>query len=428
MIFQDVSKFFPPSAGYLRDFLLLADSLIVFMSFEICAFFLYRSISASRKMREGKMEEERKADNVWGIFFFGFGIMRLIFIIGDFYANQLDSGLVRLDYVAIGYLSMALVACVFIYSMESRISSRSRARPITVIFLIFFAALIVAYIFKFHFDQAVAVFLGFPFLLLLLLYTARIRLKFQLGKRSFISYIFGLFGIIFGLIATSDTLIWLSNGWWWRGVGDFILVASLTALWDFFTNLPSWSEFSWKAKTQAVYLFYINSGLGVFEHHYYSSSTATPDGGQGSVVDQDLLVPGLTSIKELLERISKQPSTEPVRTYKQEDAVILLEYGQWVAAAAICKEDLKSVRRLLKKFVHRVEELFAEILPEWDGNLNDLAAVREIFQTLSSPAAFSITKTPAMGKKLVVGLYSSVKRAIKGKNKKDRASSVSRAK
>jgi len=202
----------------------------------------------------------------------------------------------------------------------------------------------------------------------------------EVGRTLFFTYSVGLFGLIGGFLATSDIVLQMTESYDARAIGDGVLVMSMILLGYFFTKLPAWGEFTWKGKTQAIYLFYITNGLAIFEYHFNLSNLMAPEAGKGSVLDQDLLVPGLTSVKELLEKIYS--ASEPPTTYKQEDATILLEYGHWVGAAAICKEDLRAVRRLLRRFINQVERVYAEILPNWDGNLTTLARVKDIFNRL----------------------------------------------
>ncbi len=309
--------------------------------------------------------------------------MRVCFAIGDF---SLIENSVRVNIISIGYLIMALGSWQFIYFMERRISPRARIHLLSTIYVGLIAFLVAIFWIDRFFFQILAVLLGAPFLIMWTVYVIRIRRKAaEVGRTLFFTYSVGLFGLIGGFLLTSDAMLQITDTFTARAIGDGTFVLSMIMLGYFFTKLPAWGEFTWKAKTQSIYLFYINNGLALFEYHFHVPiEEATPEGGKGSVLDQDLLVPGLTSLRELLEKISSV--AEPPKTYKQEDATILLEYGQWVGSAAICTEDLRAVRRLLRRFIRRVESIYGEILPRWDGNLTDLGRIKKIFNHLIATA------------------------------------------
>ncbi len=325
---------------------------------------------------------------MWGFFFLAFGLMRVSFAIGDFSDFSAVQGIERVDIISIGYLIMALGSWQFIYFMERRIAPRARIHPLSTIYVGLIAFLVAVFWIDHFFFQILAVLLGAPFLIMWSVYVFRIRRKAaEVGRTLFFAYSVGLFGLIGGFLLTSDAVLQITDTYTARAIGDGIFLLSMMMLGYFFTKLPAWGEFSWKGKTQAIYLFYINNGLALFEYHFGTQTAVTPDGGKGSVLDQDLLIPGLTSLKELLEKISSV--AEPPKTYKQEDATILLEYGQWVGGAAICTEDLRAVRRLLRRFIRRVESIYGQVLPNWDGNLSNLARVQNVFNHLIATARAS---------------------------------------
>ncbi len=322
---------------------------------------------------------------MWGFFFLAFGLMRVFFAIGDFTDFSTTPGVDRVDIISIGYLIMSLGSWQFIYFMERRIAPHARIHPLSTIYVVLIAFLVAIFWIDKSIFQILAVLLGAPFLIMWLVYIVRIRRKAaEVGRTLFFTYSVGLFGLIGGFLATNDTLLQITETFTVRAIGDGVLVLSMIMLGYFVTKLPAWGEFTWKGKTQAIYLFYIGNGLAIFEYHFHLPTAAIPDGGKGSVLDQDLLIPGLTSLKELLEKISSV--AEPPKTYKQEDATIVLEYGQWVGGAAICTEDLRAVRRLLRRFIRRVESIHGEILPEWDGNLSNLSRVKNVFNHLIATA------------------------------------------
>lgn len=331
---------------------------------------------------------------MWGFFFLAFGLMRVFFAIGDFTDFTTTPGIDRIEIISVGYLIMALGSWQFIYFMERRISPHARIHPLSLIYVVLIVFLVAIYWIDQSFFQILAVLLGAPFLVMWTVYVIRIRRKAaEVGRMLFFTYSVGLFGLIGGFLLTSDAILQITETYTARVVGDGVTLLSMLMLGYFFTKLPAWGEFSWKGKTQAIYLFYINNGLAIFEYHFNLPTAATPDGGKGSVLDQDLLVPGLTSLRELLEKISSV--AEPPKTYKQEDATIVLEYGQWVGGAAICTEDLRAVRRLLRRFIQRVESLYGQVLPDWDGNLSNLSRVANVFNHLIATARRqSVHSTP----------------------------------
>lgn len=351
-----------PIAGPLREPLLVAECLIVFATIEVVVLFF------ARYRRAKQNPEERAADLVYTLFFSSFGIMWAFFIAGDHFTTTPAA---RINFLLGGYIAMAVGAWLFVYFMEQRVFSRWR--PFTLIFGLLLFVMVGAYFWDPFYAQTISMLFWCPFILILLAYLLQVKRNFHLGARIYGMFFLSFVATMVGFLGTIDAILDVTGSFVVRLVGDALQVVGLALLGRFFARIPGFTEFNWQAKTSSIFAFY-TGGVLIFDHAFAREENRAP-------VQAQLMAGALESVKDFLKQTTAGDS-EPVKQFTQDNAQILLEYGQYVTGVAVCTEELKSVRRLLARFVARVEMVFQDILPKWSGNETELAPIHDVFQGL----------------------------------------------
>ncbi len=118
----------------------------------------------------------------------------------------------------------------------------------------------------------------------------------------------------------------------------------------------SHNEYDWRKKIYNIY-FFLPSGTCIYNQSF----------GQDLDVSPNLVAGGLTGVAAMMQEVTQKETN--VKIIEQEDAVVLLEYGKYVNAALVAKENLITIRNKLKELIQQVEEFFEEELTNFKGNL-----------------------------------------------------------
>jgi hypothetical protein len=168
-----------------------------------------------------------------------------------------------------------------------------------------------------------------------------------------------------------------------RYYGDYVGLCGLALVALFVYLVPNFAEWDWVSHTQLFLLYEVNSGVVVFAHRFgqLPEDAENPDDPN---VQELLMASALSGIREILKQISEGSygTSEPPNRIKQADKLVLLQYGENFAAAAVCDRFLYTAQRLMKQVLDKVEALYKGKMQNWDGDLNYFQPVREIFQSL----------------------------------------------
>ncbi|HMF32786.1 MAG TPA: hypothetical protein VKK79_15285 [Candidatus Lokiarchaeia archaeon] len=371
-----------PIEGPLREALLIPEFLVVLFSIEICCLFAFRSWKGRTKAREQEKEGS------WAILFLFWGLMWGFIIAGDYFAA---SGTDRLALLSLGYFLMSLGIWIFIADIERR--DKSGSRMFTYIFGV--AAAIMFSLFFIHnlevqilfiempLVQWVALAIGGSFILIFIIYLLKMNKRTRIGLRYFALL---LIGAIFFSLGFGGTMDFVSN--WFgpfvaREIGDYVEIFGLFLMALFLSFIPNFAEWDWKIHTKVFILSDIVSGVVLFTHRFDMPEEIEMEGHDPDI--QELLTASaLACIKEVLKQISEGSfgSSEPPNRIKQEDKLVLLEYGEKFAAAAVCDRYLRTVVRFMKQILEKVELIYQGSLQDWDGDLNFFRPVGDIFQSI----------------------------------------------
>ncbi|MFX1389793.1 MAG: hypothetical protein ACFE9Z_07020, partial [Promethearchaeota archaeon] len=177
----------------------------------------------------------------------------------------------------------------------------------------------------------------------------------------FIGYILSLdfVVVIFGLIS--------------RTVGIVLQLIAIGLVFFFFRNIPPFFEFDWYDKIENIFL--INKdGICLYNYSYDSEHKQT-------VLDSQFITGTLTSMNILLEELfSNQPNE--ISIVEKKGKILTIFSGKYVTGIIISKEELRFFRHNLKKLVLKVEEIYKNVLIQWDGDLSSFLPVKNIINEI----------------------------------------------
>ena len=150
-----------------------------------------------------------------------------------------------------------------------------------------------------------------------------------------------------------------------RLIGDISQLIGIVFIYQFFTAIPSFSEFDWQEKIESVLIMH-KSGLFIYKKSFRE---------QGVEIDGSVLSGTMTSLTLLLEKLTKK---EGLSIIEQRGKYIIIDPGEFLFAAIICDENLASIRLLLHKFLTKIETIYNDVLSNWDHDLKVFEPIEDI--------------------------------------------------
>jgi len=338
-----------PLTGSLAQWLIILECLIWLLSLEIALIFM-------SKVVKNKNNVKRLEEKAYFWLFLGFSIMWIFFIISDYYV--IDSSL-RVVYLELGYLSLAICASIFIFIIEKYKIFRRKFlfSTIFVIYLIFFVTLTLVDI---NIAQTFSYLFWVIFITFFIYYSKELNSIFKknpiLGNynKHLIKLFIGMALAIIGFGLTIDfTINFIGLGS--RLIGDVLMLVALFFLYFYFSSIPSFSEYNWQQKIESLFIIH-KSGLLIFEKSFKPGESFYDSTTSGAI----------TSLKIMLETVSKKETTSFI---EKKGKLITIQPGKYVYGTLISEENLSSLQILLKNFIDKIEQTYGNILKKWDGDL-----------------------------------------------------------
>jgi len=334
-----------PITGSLRDILLLLECIIAFTFLEFALIFYLR---IRYKRRDLKILQEKSY--FWG--FLGYSLRWIITVIADY---QIYDSNLRILMINIGYSIIIIFALFFIYIIE-KYKIFIKKFLFTKIFSIMIASYLCILFFSLEYGTLFSHLLWPIFIIFFVFYLKSLYSDlYKKGlmahfKLKFLEFCMGFFLIIIGYQLTLTSMI-RTFGLMSRLFGDFLQLIGIFLIFLFYISIPSFSEFDWQEKIYSVLIIH-NSGLFIYEKIF--------DGYNDS--NSKYIVSGrITIAKMLFEKVSKQKEALII---DQGEKLIILQPGEFIYGAVVCDEKLKSLQILLKKFVHKIESIYYNILED----------------------------------------------------------------
>ncbi|MFX1446397.1 MAG: hypothetical protein ACFFHV_23630 [Promethearchaeota archaeon] len=346
MIFEEI-KF--PIQGPLRELLLIMESLIVLLFFEIAVIFYIRV-----KKQEIKKEPNQQ-EKGYVMMFLGYSIMWIFCILGDYTA---ETRIIRSIFLSIGFFIMMFCGLIYLYRMEKSqifIKKFLFSKIFTVIILLIFISVLSGIE-----SPQILAFLSFYtifylFMILYLIkfvsnpYIKRIQKNYKLMILS-LSVGFTFLGL--GFFFTTEYIL-TYFGLISRVIGDIIQLIGFVLICIFFLTVPSLEEYEWRKKIDKLFLI-LKSGICIYYKVFKDELTQFDEQVTSAIVK---------SINDILKELTENKGISIIeRTHK----IFIIHPGKFITGVLICDEELNALKVLLNKFIENIEEIYSKIIEEWN--------------------------------------------------------------
>ncbi len=360
-----------PITGPLRELLFVLEMLIMFFSEELAILFFYRYWKAR------KNPEEKQTEILWTLLLAGWGGMWGFIVVADFLAEPA----LLIPMRGIGLIFCGTAMYLFTFFGERRLR---RGYLFSILFAFIFGGFGVVYLFAPFLLQLYVLGAGGSFIVTVAVYLIRINRYARFGPKYYLTLVFGCLCLLFGFFGSMDIAVEVFGTLMSRAITDCVEIAGLGMLAIFFTYVTNFSEFNWRSQVKFIILFEKESGAVLFSQkmtlEYYNI------GEKQAQLDQYLVASALTGVQLLLEQLNKgKTEAPPVKSFKQENAFVCLEYGQKFAVAAICERSSTTLERLMKLFIQKVEVIYQNTLKTWGGDSRVFDSIKYLFRSVFLP-------------------------------------------
>ncbi len=333
--------------GFTREPAIIMEWILVFVFLEtgLMSFFKYVNAGKDKKSRY---------DVGFAVLFTIFSGKGILALLGDFYA---ESTSISKNLLFIGEIIQAAGYLAFVVVIEQK--ERFFAKRLFTVCTVVVTAAMISVVFA---DPVLSSILSLAcsmiFSIFFVLFYARMTRKSTLENisrraeaRSFVWFI----GIGIGHILSTSIVSQLLDPAY-RLVGDAIMLVSIPGIYIFIARMPPLIEIDWYSKLESVFIMH-SSGVCIYNYYFNKPSVE---------MHQNLITGAITSIRVLLEQITKQSG---ISVIKKDQNTTIIYPGKQVFGVLICKEDIEAGRFLAKKIVDRVESIFSPLFDKWEGDL-----------------------------------------------------------
>ncbi len=191
------------------------------------------------------------------------------------------------------------------------------------------------------------------------LYTLIVKTKGFVRKRFSIAFLGFVSFIIFYLVETEAGLSLLGLS---REVASIISltgsIGSIIVWTSIFLSFETFTEFDWSEKMRELFIIAPN-GITLF-HYSFQKKTIHHI--------PDLVSSGLTGVKDILAEMVQ--SNRELKVVDHQDVKIIFGYGIYSTMALIAYENFKIYHSKLSFLITKFENLFQDILPNWQGQVD----------------------------------------------------------
>ncbi|TXT66716.1 MAG: membrane protein of unknown function [Promethearchaeota archaeon] len=361
-----------PIADAIRFPLLIVEWVFSFIYFEFGLSFFLRYYKNRKKSKT-------YYDLAFASFFIGFALLWFFFIIADYYSSEVirspyllwSSGSDRSLILSFADFSIMGGALMCLYFMEKMKIFFIKRYFFTLCFLISIGIYFVLYFFILDLPRALIYPFYAIFILFLFLYfidvIKTVKKKRILLIGAFI-FIMGVILLFTGFTLTTDDLV-IMYGFNIRLLGSIIQLASILCLFIFFLKIPPFSEFDFDPYIEGIFL--INKG-GIALYH--KSFVESEDGKSGHLFSS-----GITSVNIILNEIISSQK-KGLSIIKKKGKILYLYSGSLTTGVLICNSERDHISSFLKEFILRVEDIYLNILVDFDGDISIFRPVENIIK------------------------------------------------
>ncbi len=342
-----------------RQLLMALELVIIFFSMEIAIYFF------QKYWNNKKNEVPSYVELDWGILFLSYSITNVWFIFSAYYAFPQF----RINFLLLGYLSIAIGGLFFTYHIESRKIINSRG-----VFTVFSSA-VTAMLFLTYFTassilQTLATLSMVPAYGLLFFYFLMVCKKLWKGyKIQSISLFVGISSWLIGYAGTSDAMINLFGGFYIRIYADILIITAMGVISFFLNQIPSLSEIGWQQRIKYIILL-SRSGICLYHENFREKREMS-----------DIILAGaISGIKSFMEATLK--SQPKLKVISKEKDTFIIEEGKYIIGTVIADQELEILKYLLRKIINQFEEFFKDILQNWIGVTDVFKPAKNIINSI----------------------------------------------
>ena len=341
-----------PISGDLRLPLLIMEWIFIITCFEISLIFLVRYKNQEKVVRNLQ-------DLGYFSVFFGFALMWLFYIIGDYYSPDevmspfliWSHGSVRTLFLNFGYFTIMIAVFFLLLSVEKYNVFLFKRYFFTVIFSICSILFIILFFIDIRITQPITYVFWIGFLFFFTIFLIKF---FNILKSKILLLFSGLILMLIGFLLTTDALI-EALGFEGRLLGAIFQLISVILLFYFFSILPPFNEFDWQEKVEAVFLVN-NAGICLYYKYFKEKE----------LINENLISAAILSINVTLKEMIGQ-DYEDISVFKKQHETVVIYPGKFLTGVLYISEDLMTPRIVLKNFVDKFELIYRNILLDWDG-------------------------------------------------------------
>ncbi|MFX1274531.1 MAG: hypothetical protein ACFFBP_18535 [Promethearchaeota archaeon] len=360
-----------PITGTLRLPLLIVELIFLIICFDLGATLFSRYIKTEKTNRN--IEELG-----YSLIFLGFFLMTFFYIISEYYSSDVETspfliwkvGSIRYLFLNAGYFTMFIVGIFFLYCIEKGKVYFYKKYFFTVLFSLYATVFVFLFIIDIYLTQPFTYAFWIIYIIFLLIYLKDFIKKVQKNRQKLIigvlKYFPGLLLLIFGFFMTTFAITSIF-GHEARFLGFFLQIIGISLLFNFYITLPPFSEFNWYEAIEDI-LIMNTAGLAIFEKKFLKKKEEYDGVLVGGVI---------TSMKIILESITDSDKGG-ISVLEKKGKTIIIYQSDNMIGVIFSTRNLKTLHVLLQKFILRLESIYANILPTWDGELSVFEPVKFI--------------------------------------------------
>jgi hypothetical protein len=207
------------------------------------------------------------------------------------------------------------------------------------------------------------------FIILLHVLLGDLKMVLPFFKRSLLIYTGAFFGMgagvvmAFGLLAEELPIIFT--------ICSTIIIIGFITILRCKETLPDLSELDWFSTIHKLYVIYHN-GICMYNHAFRPSES-----------DDQLFAGGITGIAAMIQELTENKSR--LKAIKQEQGMVLLEYGEFTTYVLICTKELTVLHNKLQQLKSEFEDFYEDIIPDWTGDVSIFVPTRKIIEKIFLP-------------------------------------------
>ncbi|MFX1258364.1 MAG: hypothetical protein ACFFAN_10925 [Promethearchaeota archaeon] len=295
--------------------------------------------------------------------FFGFSLMWLFYIVGDYYSSTdivspfliWSYGSERALFLNFGYFTMIIAGFILLLSIEKYNVILFRKYVFTILFSICAILFLILFIIDIRITQLATYLYWTGVSAFFLVYLIKFMKKLH-GKGIYL--LAGLLFMFIGFLLTTDALI-NALGLEVRLIGAISQLISVVILSYFFLILPPFNEFDWQEKIEAVFL--INKGGACLYYKYFKE--------RKGLMDENIISAAIASINVMLGQLIERGKSG-ISILEKKGQTVVIYPSKYVNGVLYLSENLNYPKIVLKDFVERFETLYRNILINWNGDTN----------------------------------------------------------